>query len=58
MLFIAMLVSSRSLATTLPAAIPLMYASLVMPALLLVLMIILPMHRKESFDPPSAELTP
>ena len=57
MLFIAMLVSSRSLATTLPAAIPLMYASLVVPALLLVLMIILPMQRKKSFDPLSAELT-
>ncbi|MDP6219425.1 MAG: hypothetical protein QF801_04890, partial [Alphaproteobacteria bacterium] len=57
MVTIAMLVSSRSLATSMPAAIPLIYASLLVPALILLSMLVMPTLRVRAADNASAEIT-
>lgn len=57
MVTIAMLVSGRSLATSMPAAIPLIYASLLVPALILLSMLVMPTLRVREADNASAEIT-
>ena len=57
MVTIAMLVSSRSLATSMPATIPLIYASLLVPALLLLSMLVMPSLRVRAADNATAEIT-
>ena len=57
MVTITMLVSSRSLATTMPAAIPLIYASLLVPALILLSMLVMPSLRVRAADNATAEIT-
>ena len=42
MLCIAALISSRSFATTIPAAVPLLYASIILPGLFMLTMLVLP----------------
>ena len=54
---IAMLVSSRSLATSMPSAIALIYASLLVPALILFFMLVMPSLRMRAADKATAGIT-